>query len=172
MTENGIMVGLLPYTLNKYPSGFQLYSWNVLLTLLFRPFFSFLAYVTTFYNFYIFNLIWICITLFQITITMFYPNIILKDSLFFGILTLILIMFGNCLMTFIKSKEFIISHQKIERVINGNGVIQKILNIEPFRIVGNKILILGFSIQFGSFFGSVSTLIVANFYLERNKNYF
>jgi hypothetical protein len=66
---------------------------------------------------------------------------------------------GNCIMTFVKSKEFILSHQKIEFVIKNNGFVFKFLNIEPFRLVG-------FSIQLGSFLGSVFTLLLAYFYLE------
>lgn len=157
LVENGIFLSLLPYTLNKYKSGNQLNSWTINLSLILKPLFSYMAYITPYYQPIIMNSIWILITIFQVVISLFYPNPPLKSSIQFGILIVLLLTFGAGLMSFCKTKELLIAHEKFEKIDkNTNFTFQ----MSPFRKAG-------IGMQLGSLIGSLTVTLFIYFYFPK-----
>lgn len=157
LVENGIFLSLLPYTLTKYKNGNQLNSWTINLSLICKPFFSYLAYMTPYYQPIFMNAVWIIITIFQVVIALFYPNPPLKSSIQFGVLVVLLLTFGSGLMTFCKTKELLIAHEKFEKIDKNTNFT---FSMSPFRKAG-------IGMQLGSLIGSFTVTIFIYFYFPK-----
>ncbi|EFC38246.1 predicted protein [Naegleria gruberi] len=117
-SENGVVVSIMPYVFAHYKHHATLLQYAITIGMIISPIASGVAYLVPFYNFFIAmfcHLIWIVGACFLTVIAFNNPNPPLKYSTAFGGFLVVVAILTKGFMSFCKTKEFLHSHQVIEK---------------------------------------------------------
>ncbi|KAL0486625.1 riboflavin transporter [Acrasis kona] len=162
--ENGILTSINPYVFGNYPFGPTLLSYAVNLQLIVAPIASLLAYwvpnlptkvLKKVPVMGILHFIWIAGAFSQVGIAMTSPNVPNRRSLGVGISIVIMAIITKAVLSFCKTKEFLIAHQRLQTV-DERSLLGRTAG--DFHVKGRSIgtfRLTGFAIQAGSLAGSL-----------------